>query len=83
MSKIVKSHQAEQMIEQYSDALHKTFDEIPILMIGDFASVVKDTTDKICDEYIKKSDDFKKAWALEIVRSMMQAESSEKGDDNE
>ena len=64
--------------QEFETALRTTLEQIPILMLADMARIIKNVTDNVCDEYIKKSEDYQKAWALNIVRQMMSGEQPSK-----
>ena len=70
----VKSQLEEEFEKGLRDALEKT----PILMVADVARIMRNVTDRVCDEYIEKSEEYQKMWALNIVRQMMSGEQPSK-----
>lgn len=50
--------------------LRETFEKVPLLMLSDTALMIKNVTNRLCDEYIEKGEQFKKEWALKTVREM-------------
>jgi len=62
--------------------LKKTFDEMPLLMVSDYAQLMKDVTNEVCDEYIKLGEAYLDDWATRRFKDLLRRAKDGSEEDN-
>ena len=57
--------------EEYEENLRKALADMPALMVSDCAKIVKEITDRVCDEYIAKGDAYTMQFCMSKVKDFM------------